>query len=148
MRHIARPTIFLRDGQRFHQVPAREIGATNITDFTGSNQVVERAYGFFDRGKSVETMQLKKVDVVGAQAAQTAFYGIDKIEPGGANIVWSGSMWESRFRRDQYLIPASLNSATEHFLGPTVRVNIGRIEHSQPRLKADIDYTRRLLNVA
>jgi hypothetical protein len=49
-------------------VPTGEVRAADITDLTGSHQVVERTQRFFDRSKSVESVELKKVDIVGAEA--------------------------------------------------------------------------------
>src|SRR5215469_11783783 len=147
MRYIARPTIFLRDSQRLHQVPAGEIGTTDIPDFTGLHQVSEGTECLFDWSACVEPVELKKVDIVGAKPAKTAFYGVDDVEPGGADIVRACSMPESRLGGDQHLIPASSDGGAEHFLGCAVRIDIRRIEHRQSRLKADIDQMGRPFDI-
>ena len=41
--HVARPAVALGDGQRLHQVPAREVRAADVADLPGLHQVVERA---------------------------------------------------------------------------------------------------------
>ena len=46
---VAGQAVFLRDGQRLHQVPAREVRAADVADLAGAHQVVERAEHLLDR---------------------------------------------------------------------------------------------------
>ena len=64
---IPRQPVFLRYGQRFHQVPAGEVRAADVADLAGPDQVVKRAKRLLDRRRPVEGVELVEVDVVGAQ---------------------------------------------------------------------------------
>ncbi len=70
MGDVARPAVTLGHAERFHQVPAGEIGAADVTDLAGADEVVEGAQGFLDGGEGVEAVQLEEVDVVRAEAAE------------------------------------------------------------------------------
>ena len=87
MRHVARQPVTLRGGQRLHQVPAREVGAADIADLAGADQVVKRAQRFLDRSHGVEAVKLEQVDVVGAEALQRPLAGVDEMVSRGADVV-------------------------------------------------------------
>ena len=67
MGDVAGQPVFFGDGQRLHQVPAGEIRAADVADLAGAHQVVERAQRLLDRRQGVEAVQLKEVDVIGAE---------------------------------------------------------------------------------
>ena len=139
MRHITRPAVPLRDRQRFHQMPAGKIGTADITNLAGGDQIVERAQGLFDRRGGVKTMQLKKIDIVGSQALQSAVYGANQVVSRGTDRIDIGSAAESRFGGDKNLIAAALDGRAENFFGSALGVNVGGIKHIQSGIKADIN---------
>src|SRR5580658_974651 len=77
MSDVTRPSVAFGDGQRFHEVPAGKIGAADVTDFAAVNQIVQGAESFFDGSERVEAVHLVDVNVIGFQAAQAGFAGVD-----------------------------------------------------------------------
>jgi hypothetical protein len=54
---------------------------------------------------------------------------------------------EGRLRRDQRLVPPALERLSEDLLGDALRVHVGRVEHREPRVEADVDEPRGLGDV-
>jgi hypothetical protein len=67
---VPRMTVPFGDGERLHQLPAREVGHSGIADLARAYEVVECGQDLLDRGARVEGVQLEQVDVVGAEPAQ------------------------------------------------------------------------------
>src|SRR5204862_6768302 len=65
---VARQSVFLRAGERLHQMPAGKVRATDVADLAGAHAIVERAQRFLDGRERVEAVQLVEIDVVGAEA--------------------------------------------------------------------------------
>jgi len=68
-------------------VPAREVGAADVTDSTGADEVRKCGDGFFDWRNGIEAVELEEVNVVGAKPFQRAINGADKVKARGAKIV-------------------------------------------------------------
>ena len=94
-------------------------------------------------------MQLKQVDIVGAQSHQSLFYRLGQVIARGAHVIRSGSRSERRLgREDEILAPATLDRAPQYLLGRSRGIDIGRIEHIDAGLETDVDYTAGLDRVA
>ena len=148
VRDVAREAVLLRDGQRLHQVPAGEVRAADVADLAGAHQIVERAERFLDRRQRVEAVQLVEVDVVGAEAAQARLDRAGQVVARGADVVRSRPAAEGALGRDEHLVAPALDRLAEDLLGQAVRVDVGRVEHRDAGLEADVDEPRRLGDVA
>ncbi len=65
---------------------------TNITDFSGLDEVMESLHGLFYWDTGVEAMDLEKVDIRGVKAAERGLYGS---KDGLAGETWPGvgTLW-------------------------------------------------------
>ncbi|MND30362.1 hypothetical protein D3C80_208920 [compost metagenome] len=63
--HITRPAITVRDGKRFHDLPAGKIRDAGISHLAGADECIERRQHFLNRCEGIEGMELQDVDVVG-----------------------------------------------------------------------------------
>ena len=145
---VARQAVLLRDGQRLHQVPAREIRAADVADLAGAHQVVERAQGLLDRRHRVEGVELVEVDVIGPQAAEALLDRVDQVEPRGADVVGARADAEGPLGGDEHPVAAALDRLAEDLLGQPARIDVGRVEHRQPGVEADVHQPRGLGDVA
>ena len=135
---MARPPVAIGNGQGFHEMPAGEVGAARVPNLPGAHQVVQRAHGLFDGRRCVEGMELEKVDVVGAKAAQAGFYSMNQVKARGADIIGARASAERCLGRDDHLVPAALDRLAQDLFSRAARVTVGRIEHAEIGLKADI----------
>src|ERR1700733_6626215 len=138
MSGIARPAVFLRYGERLHQMPSREIGTGDVADLAARNQRVQSLEGFFDRSFRVETMHVIDVDEIGAQAPQAGLAGCKEMMAGGAEIVRAIGHAESGLGRDQDLVAAAGEGFPQNLFGQAFRVNIRRVEQVDARFQADV----------
>ena len=145
---VAGQAVLLRDGQRLHQVPAREVRAADVADLAGPHQVVERAQHLLDRRHGVEAVELVEVDVVGAEPAQARLDRPDQVVARRADVVGAGAEAEGPLGGDDHLVAAALDRLAQDLLGHAVRVDVGRVEHGEPGLEADVDEPRGLGDVA
>ena len=97
MRDITRPAVAVGGGQAFHEMPAGKIGAADVADFPAADQNVERAEHFLDGRERVVTVELEEVDVIGFQAAEAAFDGVEQMEARRADVVEVGAGLEGGF---------------------------------------------------
>ena len=125
-------------------MPAGKIRAADVADFAGGHQVIEGAERLFDRRGGVEAVELKHIEVVGAEAAQGAVHGPEQGVARGADLVGGRTVAEGRFGGDQHLVAAGLDGRAENLLGGPVRVNIRRVEQVHPGVEAAIDQAFRL----
>ncbi len=147
MRHVARQVVAVGDGQRLHQVPAREVRAAEIADLAGPDEVVERPQRLLDRRARVEAVELEQVDMVGLEPAQGGLAGLDQVEAGGAHVVGAVAHPERGFGRDQHLIAPPLDRLAQDRLGSAAGIGVGAVEHGDPGIEADVDETPRLLDL-
>ena len=61
---------FLRDPERFNDLPALKHTATDIANLPSTNQIIERTQGFVDRNDRTRPMHLKEVDPIGLQSQE------------------------------------------------------------------------------
>ena len=62
--------VFVADPHGFHQAPGGLVRAADVAHLAGSDQVVQRAQGFFLRRVVVRPVGLVQIDVIGLQALQ------------------------------------------------------------------------------
>src|SRR5580658_1291544 len=87
----ARPAVAVGDGERFHQVPAGKIGASDVTYLALAVKFVQRVLHFFDWRHGVEAVQVIDVDIVGTQAAQAGLERAAQMNARRAKIVRPGA---------------------------------------------------------
>ncbi len=144
MRHIARPSVAFRYGQRFHEMPPGEVGAPDVADLAAACQVIQSAQRLLDRRRRIEAVHVVDVDVVGAQAPEAVFDRAQQRLPRRAGIVRPWPHRERALRRDQHLVAAAGQRAAEHFLRPAAGIHVGGVEAVDPGLQTDIDEPPRL----
>ena len=116
--------------------------------FPRPDEIVQRADGFFDRRHRVESVQLIQVDVVGSQTFKAPVHRLGDVMPGGPHVVRPFAAAEGPFGRDQHLVTPASDGLAEDFFRRPAAVDVGRVEHRQPRLEADVDQLRRFDDVA
>src|SRR5215831_6076053 len=119
-------------------MPSGKIGDADVPDFAAADQLLQRGENFFHRRFRVVTVELEEIDIVGAEAAQTAFYRADEVKTGGSHFVHPLAATEGRLRGDQNLVAAALDSRTQDFLRFASGVDVGAVEHGQAMFQADI----------
>ena len=67
---MAGKAVTLGDGERLHEVPAGEVGAADVADFSRAHHVIQGVEGLLHGGARIEAVELEQIDVVGAQPAQ------------------------------------------------------------------------------
>ena len=70
-------------------MPTGEVGAGDIANLAGEDEVVESLEGLFDRGKGVEGVEMVDVDVVGVEALERVVEGFGEVVAGAADVVWA-----------------------------------------------------------
>src|SRR6266576_3750779 len=120
-------------------MPAGEIRAGNVTHLSTFNQVVESAQDFIGWSESVESVEMVDVNVVGTQAAQAGFAGLQQVMPRGSQIVGPFAHPEGGLGGNQYILTAPLNGLAQNLLGQSFRVNVGGVKKIDAGLQADGD---------
>ena len=110
MRDIARQAVAVGDGERFHQMPAGEIGAADIADLAGAHEVVERREHLLDRRLRVESRAAGTGRCGRSAAASARLDRLDQMEARGADIVGARPGAERRLGGDQHLVAAALDA--------------------------------------
>jgi hypothetical protein len=93
----ARPAVAVGDGERLHQVPAREIGGRNVPHLALADKRVQRVLNLFNWRERVEAVQVVDVDVICAEATQAGLKRAAQMVARGTSIVWSVAGWKMRF---------------------------------------------------
>src|SRR5664280_2919517 len=119
-------------------MPAGEIRAAEITDFSCAHEIVERAQGFFDGCDRIETVQLKQVNVIGAETFKRTFNGADQMKTRGANIIRPVTETKSSFRGNENFVAATGDGFAENFFRQPGGINVGAVEHRQTSFEADV----------
>ena len=68
MGDVAGPAVAVGGGEGFHEMPAGEIGTADVADFSGADEDIEGGEDFLDGGEGVKGVELKEIDVFGAEA--------------------------------------------------------------------------------
>lgn len=144
---IAGEVELLGVGQGLHQVPAGEVRAADVANFAFADELVEGVEGFFDRGHGVEGVELEEVDVVGLEAFEGAFNGIDEVIAARTDLVGAVAKGEGGFGADKALVAASTEGVAEDFFGSSAGVDVGGVEHCEAVFEADVNKTGGFLDV-
>jgi len=147
MRDIARKPMPFRHRQRFHQLPAGEVGNAHIAELSGAHEIVECRQHLLDRRSRIEGVQLQEIDIVRAEPAQRVLDTLDQSRARRARIVRPLAHRQAGLGRDDHLIAPALDRRTQHLLRSAVRINIGGIEQIDPGFQADIDEPPCLIDV-
>src|SRR5581483_838300 len=141
MRHVARETVAVGRSQRFHQMPAGEIGGADIADLAGANELVERRQSFFDRGLGILAMQLEEIDMIGAEPLQRGVDRLDQMLARGAEAVRTGAGRKRALGGDQQAVALALDRLAEDLLRASLVIDIRAVEHRDAAIEADVDHT-------
>src|SRR5665213_1362747 len=128
-------------------MPTGKVGAAYVANLADADKIVQRAERFFDRGECVKCVELKKVDVVGAEPFQTPFDGPNQVKTRRSHVVGSRPGVKCRLGRNNNPIAAALDRLAKNLLGGAAGVRVGRVEHRQAGVQADIDKPRRFGDV-
>ncbi len=122
-------------------MPAGEVGAGDIADFSGGDEFVERAEGLFDGGGGVEGVEVVDVDVVGVEALEGAFEGLDEVIAGAADVVGAevGAAEGGLGGEEDVLSLQVRDGFAEDDLAVAVGVDVGGIEEVTAGFHADVD---------
>ena len=66
----AREILLVRDPQRLHDFPRRQIAQPEVAHLAGAHAVVERIERFFERRERIAAVDLVEIDVIELQAFQ------------------------------------------------------------------------------
>jgi hypothetical protein len=139
MSDVAGEAVTVRDGERLHQVPAGEIGAGDVADFAFANELVEGVERLFDGREGVEGVHVVDVDVIGLEAAQTAFDLAAQVITRGAFVVRAVAHAEGGLGRDKCLIAIAFEGFAEDLFGATVAVDVRGVEEIDADFKTDVE---------
>ena len=67
MGNVARISMALGNRERFHDLPTRKVGRTDVAQFANPDQVIKRCHNFLNRGCGIKRMKLQDIDMVGAK---------------------------------------------------------------------------------
>src|SRR5437588_323742 len=96
-------------------MPAGEIGATDVSDFSRAHQSVERAQGLLHGRLRVKSVQLKQVNVIGPQAFQCLINGANQVESRRTDIIRPLSDTKRRLRGNKNSVTLASNGLAENF---------------------------------
>jgi hypothetical protein len=138
---VAGPAVTLGDGEGFHEVPAGEVGAGDVADFSCGDEFVQRAEGFFDGGGGVEGVQVVDVDVVGVEALEGVFEGLDEMVAGAADVVGAKiATAEGGLGGDEDVLSWQVRDGfAEDDFAVAVGVDVGGVEEVTAGFHADVD---------
>src|ERR1039458_3418460 len=109
-------------------MPAGEIGAAEVANFSSTHEIIQRAQRFFDGRDGIECMQLKEVDVISAKPFQRTLDRTDQMKPRGANVIRSVPETECGLGGDEYFVASAGDGFAENFLGLPIGINIGAVQ--------------------
>ena len=98
-------------------MPAGEIGAAGVADFSGADEIIEAAQNFFLRCHGVKAMELEQVDIIGAKAFQRTIHGFRQMGARGAHIIGPVAEAEGCLGGNDHLVAAALDGSTQNFFG-------------------------------
>lgn len=136
---VPREAVLVGVGERFHEVPAGEVGAADVADFAGADEVIQDVHSFFDGRFGVEAVELIEVDVVGLQTFELSFDGFDEMEAAAADVVGALAEAEGGFGGDEDFVAAAFDGGAENFFGEAGGIDVGGVEHCQAGVEAKVD---------
>jgi len=77
--HVALQAESVGGGERFHQLPAGEVGHAEVPHLAGAHQVVQRGQHLLNWRHRIEGVQLQDVDVVSLQTLQRRVGRFDQV---------------------------------------------------------------------
>src|ERR1035438_4983109 len=123
-------------------MPTGKIRAPEISDFSRTNEIIKCAQGFFDGCDGIETVQLKQVNVIGAEPFKGTFHGTDQIKARGGALLQPDSATKCRLGGNKHLVTPTGDGFAKNFLRQSSRINVSAIEHIQAGFKAYVHETR------
>ena len=120
-------------------MPAGEIGAAGVADFSGADEIIEAAHHLLLRRHGVKAVELEQVDIIRAQTFQRAIDGFGQMGAGGAHIIGPVAEAEGCLGGNDHLVAAALDGGTQNFLGQSLGIDIGAVEHGNAGVEADVD---------
>src|SRR6202012_1071592 len=90
--HVTRPSVMAAHIDGFLQMPAGEVGRSDVTHFAIANQLVKRAESFVNRSCRIKGVHVIHVNVVRAQALERTFNLLREMITRRANCIriWPG----------------------------------------------------------
>jgi hypothetical protein len=138
---ILGPAVALGDGEGLHEVPAGEVGAGDVADLAGEDEVVEGLKGLFDGGEGVEGVEVVDVDVVGVEALEGGVQGLGEVIAGAADVIGAdvGAAKGGLGGEEDVFAPKVGDGFAEDGLAVAVGVDVGGVEEVTAGLHADVD---------
>jgi hypothetical protein len=106
----------LSDAERLHQLPASVVGAADVADLAGTDQVVEGGQRLVKGRLAVPLVDLVQVDAVSAQPPQAGLTFADQVVAGQPGVVGPLPHRHARLGGHQHLVAAALQDLPQDLL--------------------------------
>src|SRR6266851_1475278 len=143
VRNVAGVSVSLCDRERLHYLPARKIGDPDITDFARAHEVIERDQYNLDRGRSVEGVQLKQIDVIGSQPPQRRLASANQTRARVSSVVRPIARRQACLGGDEDAVALTPDCLAKQLFRGAVRVHVRGIKHRDAYVQADVDQSPR-----
>jgi len=123
-------------GRRTCGHPRREVRQPGVENLSGARQIVEAAHDLVERGDQIREVHPQQVDVVGAEPAQTAFYGPHhgaSAVAGLQHAIAFGTT-DRELRCDGERVAPAVEKAIQILLGLTELIAGGRVDERAARV--------------
>src|SRR5579871_1187615 len=111
-----------------HDLPRREIGASDVADFSLTDQIGERAERFFKRRQWIEAVNLIEIDVIRIQAQQAGLGFLHDIQPRESDLIGTFAHAAVDFGRNHHILALRAERFAQHGFRFARRIDIGRVE--------------------
>jgi hypothetical protein len=122
---------------RFAQLGGGEVRAPDLTNLPCSDEIIKRTECVRDGDRWIGLMQLVKVDVVSAKAAETGFDCLPNVDGVGTFVLIIQGL--PKFRGDDHVLPALTQTAAQEFLAVGRAVEIGGIKEGDARIEGGVN---------
>ena len=117
---------FRRDRRRFLQLRCRKIRASDFSNLSSANEVIERAERLRNRDRRVGLMELIEIDSIGSKPPQAVFRRPSDVLRAGALAFRVDAHPE--LRRDHHAVAASRQRMSQIDFAVRRTVDVGRVE--------------------
>src|SRR5437667_8009173 len=97
-------------------MPAGEIRAAKVTNLPRTHHVIQRADRFLNRRDGIEGVELKQVNVIGAETLEGALDRIDQMMARGTDVIRSVTAAKGGLGGDENLVAPSHDGFAKDFL--------------------------------
>ena len=113
-----------------------KVGRAEVADFALLNEVVQGTEGLLDRGFGVGPVDLVEVYVVGVEASEAVFHGVENVVAGSASAVGVVVHGHNELGGYNQAVATTLDPISDHLLGLSEVIDVGGVDEVDAKVES------------